>query len=856
MRFETKSKFNVKINSESTDQTNQTTEFADANAQWTYAVDSECDPTYSSTDNDGVSLQEFFSRPIKIATYSWDVDNLFFQSLRPWELFFENPKVLNRLVNYNLLRAKLHVRLMINGNSFYYGRMCASWLPLDTKDQFFNSRPSVPQDMIQESQRPHVYLNPTESKGGDLLLPFIWPSNALLIPQQQWREMGQMEIRSFGTLKHANGATDPVTVSVFAWAEDVHISIPTSNQPGSLSPQAGPDEYKQDGVISKPANTLSKLAAGMTNVPQIGPYALATSQIASAVGKIAGMHGFSKPADIRVPDAFTPEIFPNSVNVEGLDRTTKLTLDPKQELTVDPRTMGLGTTDEMSVKSIACRESFLTTFAWDKATAAESKLFGISVTPVLWDSATDPLSSVTEIHMPACAFAALPFRQWRGTMKFRFQVVCSAYHKGRLRIAYDPSVQLTNDYNTNYNYIVDISNENDFTVEVGWGSDRSMLNHAAPGDTPPLFGPNHNVSPSYSQNGMLSVYVVNELTVPNSTVNNDISINVFVSAGDDFEVFNPSAQFIENYSWFNQINPSPSIVAPLPIEKITEVPEEELDVQAGLDHPDQHETDDQDAPMMGDETTKLAPFRDVHQMSSVFYGDPIVSFRQCLKRYNFSRSQALLSTNRRWHKMTLPNFPFYRGYAPGAINITAFGLNYTYAKMSMMNYLSPAYVCRRGGVRVRYHIDGIPDYPGRLFMMQRLPFSSSGYSYTVQNISDSLVSLSALAREANLQIPNTWPGAAFTDVNKNPVLSGELPYYSNQRFSYSRYADVGTSADQQNVSNHFHQVTFTNGFSSGAGAMFPRMDMHYAAGDDFTLSMFVGCPRIFRISPAADPPPE
>jgi hypothetical protein len=44
-------------------------------------------------------------------------------------------------------------------------------------------------------------------------------------------------------------------------------------------------------------------------------------------------------------------------------------------------------------------------------------------------------------------------------------------------------------------------------------------------------------------NGVIGVYVVNELTTPNSTIDNNIEINVFVSMGDDFEVFVPDDYF-------------------------------------------------------------------------------------------------------------------------------------------------------------------------------------------------------------------------------------------------------------------------------------------------------------------------
>jgi hypothetical protein len=145
---------------------------------------------------------------------------------------------------------------------------------------------------------------------------------------------------------------------------------------------------------------------------------------------------------------------------------------------------------------------------------------------------------------PATAVAAMPFRYWTGTLKYRFQIVCSTFHKGRLKFVYEPNEVDAVEYNTNYMRIVDIAKEQDFTLDIGIGQEVNLLTHHNPGAD--------NVTEVYSTtkytsndvgNGVLSVYVVNELTTPNSTVNNDIEINMFISAGDDFEVFVPSNEY-------------------------------------------------------------------------------------------------------------------------------------------------------------------------------------------------------------------------------------------------------------------------------------------------------------------------
>jgi hypothetical protein len=89
-----------------------------------------------------------------------------------------------------------------------------------------------------------------------------------------------------------------------------------------------------------------------------------------------------------------------------MDTSSKLTLDVKQETTVDPRVVGLSDTDEMAIRSISMRESLLTAFGWQIDSAAGDHLFSVAVTPVVYDVFN---SGPDEFHLTPSAFATLPF---------------------------------------------------------------------------------------------------------------------------------------------------------------------------------------------------------------------------------------------------------------------------------------------------------------------------------------------------------------------------------------------------------------------------------------------------------------
>lgn len=838
-------KFNITVNEENLESQHQNVHFSDQTPQWDYTVDSMPDPTFNIADSNDADLGNFFSRPVKIQSYSWATGTNLFETFNPWRNFFENPRVINRITNFNLLRCKLKVRIVLNGNGFHYGRAIASYLPLHNYDDFTKDRSFFIQDVVAASQRPHVYLDPTTSQGGTLTLPFAWYENALRIPNQEWREMGDIIIHGMQNLKHANGATDQVIVSVFAWAEDVSLSIPTANEPGALSPQMGEiltpqakDEYGT-GPISRPAGIVAKAAGALSKIPGIGVYARATQMAANAVSGIASMFGYSRPVQLADITPYKPTLLGNMANTNVPDTSQKLTLDVKQELTVDPRVMGLGSTDEMTIKSIAQRESFLTQFGWAVADSAETLLWNSEVSPVLWNELG---STNTELHMPACCFAALPFRRWRGSMKFRFQIVASSFHKGRLKITYDPSYPLTNEYNTNYTYIIDLAKERDFTVQIGWGHEKSLINHRDPLlDNIPYGTSPLGADPRNDANGIISVYVVNDLTVPNSTANNDIEVNVFVSAGDDFEVFDPDSKNIEDLVWFQ----------PQMGEILTP---QMADTSEPMNQPDADLTKREDEPMKEEPSQTMAPtLSDQDHTSCVYYGDPITSFRQCLKRYNYHSAvcpaSAIISPT--LINLRNSNFPYYRGYAPGAVHETIIptpGTPYNYSKMTLLNYITPAFTCRRGGLRWKYFRTGGNTLETSLMMVSRDASSAAGYSQQeTAMITQGSGNQFDRVRQNQVLIPNTWDGAVVTSTRQNPVIEAEIPFYSNIRFLPAKQADMTS------VSGGFRQYHWMSTIWEADTADAAGIHCFVSVGEDFNLGLFTGAPVAWRVPQEADP---
>lgn len=919
------------MSEEPTEQQHQITTFRDQVSDWAYSVGSSPDPTYSVSDTNDADLNNFFSRPIRIATYDWSTSTSnVYQTFNPWTLFFENKRVMNRISNYNLMRAKLKVKVVINGNSFHYGRAIVAYTPLPSYDEFRKARPGINNfDLTALSQRPHIYLNPTKSQGGTLELPFFWFNNYLEIPKNEWSEMGDITISTLSILKHANGATDNVTISVFAWAEDVVLSIPTSNEPESLVPQGGheivrpkaynryrnsptrvPSFYEDEFVvpeidcspastisspprmyqsayhtdwrsphrrqsfkpryfqgasleyatcqhcgrstiienpmykphagdeygqspISKPATVVSRVAGMLRNAPIIGMYARATELASSAIAEIARVFGYSRPAILADIVPYRPTYVGNMANTNVPDSVTKLTLDAKQELCIDPRTMGLSDTDEMTIKSIAMRESYLTSFVWDMTDVEETLLFNAVVNPVTWRKAND--GGNTELHLPACAFAANPFKYWRGTVRYRFVVVASAYHKGRIKIVYDPQYMASNEYNTNYTRVIDISQTTDFTVEVGWGSPKPFLEHRVIRTyLDPLYGPTPiTTSPGDYGNGVLSVYVVNELTTPNSTMDNSIDIQVFISAGDDFEVAVPDEMHLTELT---PLEPQGGVMEP----------------QSGeMTHPDAVSTEDDAAPMNSVvEETIANKVDNTDATYHVFFGDPVVSLRQVFKRYNLHSVEVPGQNSIGRARFRNSNFPYYGGYHPNGVdNVTTPSdpTPYNFARSTMLNYFTPAFAAWRGGIRwkeVATSANSFSLYTFDLSVQNTISEEGVFVSRNVKALAD-LSSGANIARHSQTyNTPTLINGGHVTVPGKNPVLEYEIPFYSSRRFTPARISNVTSDPLHK-----FHDTTIHGNFTSAGRIALKRF---VSTGEDFMLAFYIG-PPIFYATGSPSP---
>jgi hypothetical protein len=790
----------------------ETVQFHDGDTQVINSVEHYPDPTFMLGHTGKHGLEDFFERPIVIREFTWQTGVEFSASFNPWLDFITNPRVINRMNNFYLLHANLRLKFVLNGNPFYYGRVMVDYHPLYSIDTCTSYKTTDKLNIISASQRNHILLNPTNSKGGEMILPYLLNSNSAIVPFSDITENGAIHIRELQSLQTVNGTVGALSITVFAHMEKINLSIPTQRNSDKLVAQG--DEYKS-APISNTASNVKKISATLTDVPVIGPYALATHMVANVVEGVSKIFGYSKPLILDNINPMRPQYFGRMACTNDFDNCEKLAFDNKQELSIDSRTVGLAGQDEMSIKYIAGIESYLTQFPWDQEGVYNQTLFSTRVRPNLHPN------DGTNFYLPACAFAALPFKFWRGTMIFRFEIVCSEYHRGRLRVVYDPyGCIAVPESNTQLTRIIDIADTKEFTVAVGWAQPLSF----AIGKELRTLDPGFRNGPAFTnraddQNGVLSVYVLNELTVPGDVLA-PIDINVYIKAGDDIEFAVPNETVFQSLHYVPQTQYEPQ-------------GDEMGDDECCADPISTNVTDQiNDTTPISDDTYK------------VFMGEQIVSFRALLKRYNFFAPYSLEVLGEDMAiRLTLntTNFPVFRGLSA---NGTSADGTTNQVRNTLLNYLAPAYLMCRGSLRSKYNIQNLSDAVTFRATVCRSEKETSLEDTIVRGI---LQTNADTVRDIYDTFPsNNFNGVSNTLTNRQPVLEVEFPYYSNRRFSCPK--DREMQSLNYNPGFDFHKVEiFITNDPKVKMVTPPWLERWVSVGEDFMLAGFQGCPVISTV---------
>lgn len=786
-----------------------TTSFIDANSgvhvgKSVSPLDYELADAQTSSD-----LASFLARPVRLATTTWspsDSVGWLASNFPVWSTFLNTPAIKNKLSNYAFIRGNLKLKIVTNASPFLYGSLRVGYRPLPTFKPF-NITSGWPNGLMPYSQLPGVWITPAHSEGAEFTCPFIWPKSfirtALL---SEAASMGHVDYVVYNPLSSANGATSSVTVQLFAWMEDVVLAGP------SVGAVLQSDEYGV-GVVSAPASAVAAAASKLTKVPMIGRFAKATEIGASAVSNIAKLFGYTNVPVIEDVRPVRNSPFPSIASAEIGFPHDKLALDAKNELSIDPAIAGLGGEDELAISKFVQRESYVTGVNWTSSNSVDTPLFSSVVAPQLMTTAGTQVDFV-----PAALVSAL-FRNWRGDLIFRFKFIATPFHKGRVRISYDPqspAVQTTGDTGPLVmNKIIDLGAETDVEFRIPYQQALPWCyTNAGPValfTTSPA--PTLTATETF-HNGFLSLKVLTALTGPTTTAS--VGVQVFVRGAENLEFANPVSSSLD-YS-------------PFAVQS-----EEYYDSGTAHSEP------------MG-VSTESATHR-----ALVNFGESVHSLRTLMRRHNLVDTVVVPAPTANTvgvFRITQTRFPNHYGFDPNGWNVAkgvivpASNFNFNFVNVLPWHLISQCFLVQRGSTNWVFNPSkaslGIVSRVTR----NNLTFGTYTNGYIASPNTNTNITESGYWKNSTA----TTAGSSLTHTNTTSGHAVTAPSYSPFKFQSTAPGLVtspggptaptydGSVYDTLNIEYPYDSV---NNPLTGM-----TIERYFGIGADYTLHFFMNCPTL------------
>lgn len=784
----------------------ETTQFLDTTVGESVGAMSAVDEISKADALNASLIADFLARPVRIKTFTWstsDATGPLFTTTYPWQDFFDNQYIKYKVNNFAFVRCNLKLKVVVNASPFYYGSVRMVYTPLSA----FRSNEDISatsHNLMQASQKPGVWLDPSRSEGAEMTLPFVYIRNKLaLVDSAAFADMGDIRFYCYAPLISANGvATSSVSIQVYAWAENVELTGPTINT------ALQGDEYGT-GVVSGPATAVANVARAAKNIPVIGKFAAATEVGASAVSKIAKMFGFTNTPVLSDTQPFRQTPLPQLASTEIGYPVEKLTVDAKNELSIDPSIVGLPGDDELAISGLVARDTVIAQASWSSSDAVDARIFSSRLQPYMWKGTAATGGTLYTFTTPA--YVSHLFTHWRGDLIFTFKIVASPYHKGRLRISYDPQaasmLSATDIGSVLQNVIVDLGVSREVEIRVPYQQALSWLKVDKDLDHVPFtYSGLLNLYDGYD-NGMLTVKVLTTLSAPVTAA--PVTVLVSVRGAENLEFANPDD--LDN------------TFTPFPIQ--------------------------------GEEvmTASLGPASATDEnIYRVNFGEKIASVRPLLRRSNWLDSVALGNSTGTAANVYMLDFPRrapYVGYDSGSwtyakgLVATATNLKFNWTKLTAWHWMAPAFVAQRGAFHWHFNIQASSAVQNVMITRRTGGSNSRTISTTSSTHVDAPTALFTST------IPGTTTGTAATNGLCQPCMSVSAPNMSAYRFEYTNptYTTTPITDARTTDGSQFEYLRLSIMLGPSGQVSSPIVNRYFAVGTDFSLHYFVCCPQWYKM---------
>jgi hypothetical protein len=500
----------------------------------------------------------------------------------------------------------------------------------------------------------------------------------------------------------------------------------------------------------------------------------------------------------------------------------KLTLDAKNELSIDPLIGGITEEDELHITKFCAREAWIWTTVWSNSDATDHSLFFTKVSPNMCNvDTTGPTDIVWNTPM---GHVNQLFTYWRGDIVFRFKFICSQYHRGRVRINWDPhgDIGTTGDYTTEtYTKVVDISEETDVEFCVPYTQSLAYLKTY---NTLARVFTDSSTSTSdvgVYFNGILTVRVLTKQTSPITSA--DIRMLVFVRGAENLEFACP--QDVNNTL-------SPYAVQSRSMKK--------FDEQVSCDQ-------------IGIASSKASG-----NINLVYHGETVKSLRQLMRRQVLYKRLVPASSSAAdtiyLSKFRLARAPLYPGFDPAGVDLALGIVSGLSAPINIVNWspitwIGQCFIGTRGSYVYTVNPNGQMNC--KLVSISR---DRTSHTSSVAVQSHTYSGNGALKQSIQTTQDAGLAGLTITNQTTQAGLTALLPMYANVKFQMNSASTRtnGSSTDDtadDSLTIHTTYQTETNSYNDFF------VDLYVGAGTDLTFNFFLNVPALYNYNAYPTPLP-
>lgn len=470
------------------------------------------------------SVKGFLERPIAVTYFDWKSVGLGGANLWTMDLpeaWLKRTMVAEKLTGFRYLRCNFRVRVQVNAQPFNAGLLMLWFRPLAQQCQYEESNAG---HFGGVTGYRHVVLDIATDTAAELVIPYV----ANVSHRDLTDGVGVLG-RVFLTVYSPLTGSADVDGTIWLTAEDVDVQMPTTVPLLGVDEMDGSGAGSRDGVVS---GVVRRVGQGVQNV------AAYISWFTDALAESAEMFGFSKPVRMSDDQAVYLGYAANMTNFNGVSPAKVLALDHRN--CIDNTIVSDTMEDEMEIQHLLRKWIYTDRFLFSETKPQTSVLWRWPVSPLsciknkVTVSPTPGRQIVRKYELSTMlSYIGHMFEYWRGGIEYKFRIVKTAFHSGRIRVTYIPGAAQSMDVGTVdtskiMSKIVDLRDTHEFEFvvpfvsQMPWrhGSRASGVDDLALSDA--------------ACTGMIYVDVLNALRRP-ATAADTIEIVVESRAAPDFE---------------------------------------------------------------------------------------------------------------------------------------------------------------------------------------------------------------------------------------------------------------------------------------------------------------------------------